>query len=221
MSILAIVPARGGSKGIHNKNIRTLWGRPLLQWTLQAALDSKYIDLVVLSSDSELILSNSLPGVMNLTRPASLATDSAQIEPTVEHVLDEVGGDYATVVLLQPTSPLRTAEHIDEALRLMWDTGSDSELSVVASHALLWQPDGTPLYDRTTRPTRQAMAHSISEENGAIYATSVRSFKSTGIRSGGKVALYHMEDYHRVQIDDPYEISLAEILMEEHYFTLP
>lgn len=134
-STLGIIPARGGSRGVPRKNIRLLGGKPLLAWTIEAALGSN-LDRVIVSSDDEEIIAvaNGYGELAPFVRPAELATDSAETLPVVQHAVrfvEESDGPVNTVVLLQPTTPLRRAEDIDAGLETMRRTGCDSVVSVV------------------------------------------------------------------------------------------
>ena len=137
MEILGLIPARGGSKGISRKNIVPLAGRPLLAYTCDAALSSRTLTRVILSTDDDEIAAVGRDcGVeVHFLRPAALAQDDTPALPVVEHALRwlEQHQNYRAevVVLLQPTSPLRRAEHIDEAVNLLLETGADSVVSMV------------------------------------------------------------------------------------------
>ena len=135
MRILAIIPARGGSKGVPNKNIKLLGGKPLLQYTSDIALQSKILDKVVLSSDSDMIIQIA----MNLgveapfKRPDSLAEDTTPTLPVIQHVLhfyENKGEFFDAVCLLQVTSPFRTVSFLDEAISTFINCKTDSLISV-------------------------------------------------------------------------------------------
>ena len=131
--VLAIIPARGGSKGLPRKNIADLAGKPLIAWTIEASLNSKYITKTMVSSDDKEILDISVEyGAEIIKRPENLASDDATSESVVKHAIDclEATGEvFDIVVLLQPTSPLRNSKDIDNAIELMFS--SDATSSVV------------------------------------------------------------------------------------------
>ncbi|KAA3624578.1 MAG: acylneuraminate cytidylyltransferase family protein [Proteobacteria bacterium] len=132
---LGVIPARGGSKGVPRKNIRDLGGKPLLAWTIEAALASS-LDRVIVSSDDEEIMAvaNRYGELAPFVRPAGLATDSAMTLPVVQHAVSYVereGAAMDVVVLLQPTTPFRGAETIDLGLKRLEASGCDSLVSVV------------------------------------------------------------------------------------------
>lgn len=135
MNVLAIVPARGGSKGLPGKNIRPLLGKPLLAYAAEAARACGVVDRVVLSTDSEEIaaVGRQVGLEVPFLRPAALAQDDTPMLPVVEHVvstLTQGGWEPEIVVILQPTSPLRTAAHVRDAVRLLGQSGADSVVTV-------------------------------------------------------------------------------------------
>ena len=134
--VLGLIPARGGSKGIPGKNVRLLAGRPLLEYTVRAADASRVLDRLVLSTDSEAIMSvgRRLGIEVPFLRPDSLAKDDSPMVAVVEHavdILEQSGWSPTIVVLLQPTAPLRRPHHIADAVALLASCGADSVASVV------------------------------------------------------------------------------------------
>lgn len=207
--VLAIIPARGGSKGIPRKNLAPCGGRPLVDWTIEAANDSRRVTDAILSSDDHEINERATGRVRAVHRHPLLAQDDTSTEAVIASLLPFDPPDI--VVLLQPTSPLRTGAHIDEAVQLLEDTWqADSVVSVVPSHAYLWAADGTPLY--TERRRRQEMRQ--FEENGAIYAFTMEHWRRTGNRLGGHVELYVMGEEHRLQVDTPDDLEAMSRLLE-------
>jgi CMP-N-acetylneuraminic acid synthetase len=134
MRTLAVVPARGGSKGLPGKHLRLLAGRPLLAYTAEAALGSRTLTRTVVSTDDDAIAAaaRSLGLDVPFRRPAALAADDTPMLPVLQHALAEAGAKaFDAVVLLQPTSPLRRSAHVDDAVRLLESSGADSVVSVV------------------------------------------------------------------------------------------
>ena len=119
-SVLGLVPARAGSKRLPGKNLRPLAGKPLISWTIEAALNSEHIDQVVISTDQKAILDTCLltGAHAGVARPDELAQDTSSVIDAIIHALDNLEGDWDYVVLLQPTSPLRLSSDIDDAIRL-------------------------------------------------------------------------------------------------------
>ena len=180
VDILAVVPARAGSKRLPGKNLLDLHGKPLIRWTLEAALESQVIDLIVVSSDDEAILSEGERlGLRTVRRPEYLASDTATTFDVLVHTLEclaKEGIRPARLMLLQPTSPLRTAQDICEAVRCMDEAKADSIVSVCpCEHSPLWSntldPEGR--MDHFLRPE---LLNQRSQDlavyyrlNGAIY----------------------------------------------------
>ncbi len=183
MNVLGLVPARGGSKGVPGKNTRLLAGRPLLAYTARAAIDSGVLDRVILSTDAEPIAECGRQVGLDVPfmRPAALAEDDTPMLPVIEHALGELqreGWQCDVVVLLQPTSPLRTPLHIRSAVELLRTSGADSVVTVVAvpqhlspdyvmriEDGRLWPflPDGL-------RVTRRQDARVAYARDGTVYA---------------------------------------------------
>jgi len=193
--VLGLVPARGGSKGVPGKNTRLLAGRPLLEYTARAARESGVLRRVVLSTDSEEIAEcgRRLGLEVPFMRPAALARDDTPMLPVVEHALDELrvqGWEPATVVLLQPTSPLRTPAHIRAAVEQLHRSGADSVVSVVAVPQHL-SPDYVmrleegrlrPFLPDGARVARRQDARPAYVRDGTVYA-----FRTTTLRRFGDI----------------------------------
>lgn len=220
-NILAIIPARGGSKSIPRKNVKPLDGKPLIAYTIEAALGSKIVDRVVISTEDEEIANLTQGyGAEVIMRPMELATDSAPTEPVLEHVvnyLKEVERYEADViVLLQPTSPLRNSQHIDKALETFFSNKYNSLLSVCSSHSFLWRVDNKGLYplnyDFQNRPRRQDKEPEY-RENGAIYITKYDILMHKHNRLGGKIGLYIMPAADSWEIDTEFDFRLCEQLI--------
>ena len=129
--VLAIIPARGGSKGLPRKNIIDIAGIPLISWTIKASLNSKYILKTIVSSDSEEILEIAIKyGAEIIKRPDEFATDTSSSEVVVKHVLESIEEKFDYIVLLQPTSPLRDANDIDNAFEKLFSSKANALISV-------------------------------------------------------------------------------------------
>ena len=217
--IVAIIPARGGSKGIPRKNIKPLGGKPLIAWSIEDALQSRYISEVHVSTDDPDIAEVARRyGASAIMRPAALSTDSSSSEDALRHAIDSLDQDGAPVdivVFLQATSPLRTSLHVNEALERFLGTGADSLLSVCPTHVFLWKEQGQwgiPVnYDYHHRPMRQQMQQ--FHENGSIYVFTPKLLRETGCRLGGNIALYHMAESCNIDIDTEADWAAAEIIM--------
>tara|TARA_B100000378_G_scaffold61892_1_gene46232 strand:- start:375 stop:1046 length:672 start_codon:yes stop_codon:yes gene_type:complete len=215
MRVLSIIPARGGSKGIKLKNLVILNQKPLLYYTVMASLESKIINKTVVSTDNKKIGKTALElGAEVVYRPKKLATDTAQLEPVVDHVLAhlEEYQDYnpEIIVILQNTSPLRTAKHIDEALTLMKKKKYDSILSGFSIHTFLWKQFKNSIkpsdYDPKRRPIRQKSGEQLFE-NGAIFATKTKCFIKSRCRISGKIGFYVMPLEKSYNIDSQKDLK--------------
>jgi CMP-N,N'-diacetyllegionaminic acid synthase len=221
--ILALIPARGGSKGIPRKNLFPLAGRPLIVHTIEQALQSQQVSRVVVSTDDDEIARISRnAGAEVLARPPEISGDQASSESALLHALEALrtseGYQPALVVFLQCTSPLRLEDDIDRAIETLRAEEADSLLSVSPSHKFLWaRKDGvaSPLnFDYRNRPRRQDMAKQYVE-NGSIYVFKTKVLLDTGNRLGGKISLYVMDEDASLDIDSPVDMKIAEMLMLE------
>ena len=215
MTTLAIIPARGGSRGIPRKNLAMCGGKPLLLWTIEAAKGALLVDETVVSSeDREIVDFAAASGVNVDIRSERLARDDS----TTEEVIDELlmrppWSTYRTVALLQPTSPIRTANHIDEAIELRRRENAQSVMSVVPSHSFLWSKNGRRLYPKSWA-TRQNLPD-YYEENGSIYVFTADLWRMHKKLRGSPSLLYVMEEKQRVQVDTPFDLWLAETILRQ------
>ena len=216
MKVLSIIPARRGSKGIPLKNLVMLNRKPLLYYTVTASLKSKIINKTIVSTDNKKIGKIALKlGAEVIYRPKKLATDTTALEPVIEHVLYYLnvhqGYDPEIIVILQNTSPLRTAKHIDEALTLMKRQNYDSILSGFSIHTFLWKKSKKTIipldYNPKKRPNRQNI-HEQLFENGAIFATKTRCFTKNNCRISGKIGFYKMPLENSYNVDSYDDLRL-------------
>ena len=222
--ILAVIPARGGSKAIKNKNITELAGRPLLQWTIEAAEKSRYIDRFVLSSDDPQIqiVAESLGCEVPFTRAAHLATDEASTIDVLLDALERVNG-FDVVVLLQPTSPFRTAKDIDSCLELMIRHGAPAAVSLCAvqDHPALvfkFQNDEkiTPFLSiPPNQSLRRQDLPAAFKLNGAVYIANIPWLIKNRTFTATESVGYIMPDSRSIDIDDAQDLSLARQLAQE------
>lgn len=211
---VALVPMRGGSKSIPDKNIKMIGGKPLCAWALEAACASGVFDRIVVSTDSDKI-SNVVRGlglgIEVLKRPDELATDSATTESVMLHMAANVFFDV--LVTIQVTSPFVSADDFIKSRDLFLVNNCDSLLTVVRTRRFFWNDDGTPLnYDPTCRPIRQDFK-GVLMENGAFYFTRREVLERSGCRLGGKVATYEMASESATEIDEPEDWSEVERLL--------
>ena len=222
MNILGIIPARGGSKGIPMKNLIKLNGKPLLNYSINSALNSKYITKTIVSTDNEKIANYAKKLKTEvIPRPKKLASDKAHLEPVIEHVLNYLQENYNyipdLIVLLQNAAPLRTSKHIDAALKFFLRNNFDSVLSAYPSHKFLWKKQNNNYfatnYNPQKRPNRQEMNDQFIE-NGAIYITKYNAFKKTKCRISGKIGIFKMHEGDSIEIDTPFDLLHAQLLLK-------
>ena len=226
LNVLAIIPARGGSKGVPGKNIRELAGKPLIAYSIEAALESEHVDHVVVSTEDEQIAAAAREwGSEVVPRPPELATDTAPTDPVLEHAvtyLEQLDGYRADlIVLLQPTSPLRPPGLIDACIERLLDTQADSLLTVFQGHTFFWRRTAQGLvanYDPVKRPRRQDIPQDQRYllENGNVYVTRQHILMEQHSRLGGKIKWYVMDAADSIEIDTNFDFWLVEQIMH-HY----
>mgnify|MGYP003972197867 CR=1 FL=1 len=225
--LLAIIPARSGSKRLPRKNILDLAGKPLIAWTIEAALESKYIDRIVVSTDSKEIssISRKYGADVPFMRPDELATDETTSIDVVLHQLDqleECNDSYSYVILLQPTSPLRTAENIDESVEWLKSRNSDAVISVCkVEHSPLWcntiPADGSLLnfLDDSILNKRSQDLNQYYRLNGAIYLCNIKLLKKEKnfFLKSNSIA-YKMNEEQSIDIDSKNDFMCASMQIE-------
>lgn len=220
MDVLAIIPARGGSQRIGNKNLVSFAGKPLLAHTIEQALASRAVTRVVVTSDSDDILETAqLYGARGLKRPESLSGAQASSESALVHCLENEKVAPDLVVFLQATGPLRKPDDIDRAIQQLLDENSDSLLSATVAKPFMWQKENNVVrsvsYDHKARQRTQDMQPSYFE-NGSIYVFKPELLRETKNRLGGKVSLFEMQPWQGVDIDDVHDLELCEWLFRKH-----
>lgn len=220
---IAIIPARGGSKRLHKKNSLLLHGKPLISWTIEAAQKSKFVDEIVVSTDDDEILDIAIEqSVKTIVRPSELATDVAPTIDVIKHVLSKYTNfDY--VILLQPTSPLRTSEHIDQAIDFLMVQGADSVVSVCKTeHNPLWsnvlpQDRRMDLFIRNEiRNVRSQDLPQYFRLNGAIYiCIKDRLLSEQSFVLPSNCFGFEMDVESSVDIDTMLDFEFASFLMEK------
>lgn len=223
LSVLAIVPARGGSKGVPRKNLRLLGGKPLIGWTIAAARESRYIDRLVLSSEDEEIMSvaASLGCEVPFVRPRELAADDTPGIAPVLHALEALPG-YGVVVLLQPTSPFRSSQDIDACIEKCASGQAPACVSVVEpGHSPYWtyRLDAsdrlTPVIAGNTLPARRQDLPPSYALNGAVYAAHTEWLVRTGEFIREDTAGYIMPAVRSLDIDTELDLRMAEFILKE------
>jgi CMP-N,N'-diacetyllegionaminic acid synthase len=221
---LAVIAARGGSKGIPHKNLLDLCGKPLIAWTVEQARAARGVDVVAVSSDSDNILAAAeAAGAVGVRRPEDISGDLASSESAWLHVLDatdERMGRFERVVALQATSPIRESSDIENALAIFDRDHLDSLLSVCEVEDYFnWrigQEGPEPInYDYRNRRMRQQIEKRYLE-NGSFYVLVPSLLREQSNRLGGKIGFHVMERHKMFQIDRPEDVKLCAAIMRSY-----
>ena len=224
--MLAVIPARGGSKGLPGKNIKRINGKPLIAWTIEAAKKSKYIDRIIVSTDDKKIanISKKYGAEIPFLRPKELATDTAKAIDnyifTIEELKNREEKYYDEFIILQPTSPLRKAEDIDKAIELFKEKNADSVISVCeAVHPPLWLKKNdrkgvlrSYFTIEIGNKNRQELETAYMP-NGAIFIFKLSLLKEKKSYYSDKTFPYIMPYDRSVDIDNQVDFDFAEFLM--------
>ncbi len=235
MNVLAVIPARSGSKRVANKNIRDFHGKPLIAWAIEAANGSEHITKTIVSTnDEEIATLARLHGAdVPFIRPEELAQDTTKIEPVLIHALEEMrktGVEIDAIVLLMATNPLRSSKHLDEAIELYRDSGATS---VVAVHQTLgnrnphWilkkDNQGVRFFNDT--PLKNIIARSQDlppcySRNDIVYVIDPKNlYESPSNLYGDKVELYLMDDIYDADINSEEDWHIASDKFKRHRLT--
>ncbi|HNY44541.1 MAG: HAD-IIIA family hydrolase [Bacteroidales bacterium] len=220
MSTIAFVPVRSGSKSIKDKNIKLLNGKPLFFWVLNALQNASEINKIILATDStnyaEIAKSFNFSKLEIYMRSAENASDTASTESVVLEYLEKANLNSQDIfVLAQATSPLTKSEDFDNALRQFAYSGKNSMLSCVKSKRFFWDKDGNTInYDYRNRPRRQDF-DGMFMENGAFYINKVENILKDKNRLSGQIGIYEMHESTAIEIDEPIDWKIVEILLAE------
>lgn len=233
MNVLGLVPARGGSKGIPHKNIAACGGRPLLGWTAEAAQRSKMLDRTILSSDDPVIMDVARDWLIEVpfTRPADLARDDTPALPVITHAVEwmerEEGFRADVIVLLQPTSPLRLARHIDEAVKMLLDDPkADSVVSVTEvphqyAPTSIMVAEGSCLIpwisQNEIKNLRQLKPKFLARNGAAVYAFRRECLLQKESMFGTRILGYCMSPEESIDVDSPLELKICDMLLRERH----
>lgn len=216
----AIIPARGGSKGVPRKNLTRVGGVTLIERAIRSAALARGVDVVVVSTDDEQIAAVSrAAGAVVIRRPDEIAGDSASSESAILHVLDELAKQddpVETVVFLQATSPFIPTEGIDEAIELVRSDAYDSVFSAHETYGFLWGRDEADAavainHDAAHRPRRQDRRPHFFE-TGAFYVFGADGFRRAGHRFFGRIGIVEVPEWTAVEIDDPQQLAVASAI---------
>lgn len=219
--IIALIPARGGSKSIPLKNIKLLANKPLLYWTLKAASDSALIDHIYVATDSKEIEDTTLNLNINKVSIFNRNTLNAKDDSSTESVLLEFlhnknFHDDDLIILIQATSPFTTKDDLTKAILQLKQSKCNSLLSVVKFKRFIWNKFALPLnYDYKNRPRRQEFS-GYYLENGAFYISSVKDILKNKNRLSKAIDLYVMPSYTSLELDEPEDWIIAEELIKKY-----
>ena len=228
--ILAVITARGGSKRLPRKNVRDAGGKPLIAWSIEAGQGSTYVDRLILSSDD--------PEIINVAkrwgcdapfvRPGHLAEDDSKVEDALIHALDTLEGKYDYLVLLQPTSPLRVAADIDDAIVGCHGAGAPACITVCeAAKSPYWMftiDEKGRLYrflDTGAMPNRRQELPPVYMPNGAVYVLNVPAFRSSASIYGPGAVACVMPPERSIDVDTEIDLCLADLYLRKRQQASP
>lgn len=224
MKIIAIIPARGGSKGIARKNIKLFLGKPLIAYTIIEALKCERIDKVFVSTDDfEIAKTSKVYGADILVRPKELALDETPTIDVIFHVMEQLSDIYdekTIIVLLQPTSPLRNVGDINRSLDLYIENDCESVISVCkVSHPPFWSfriRNGylRPLFGIEKFKMRRQDFEKIYMPNGAIFISTLKTLKKNNNFISNRSIPYYMPVERSMDIDNEMDFKMAEMILK-------
>lgn len=222
--VIALIPARGGSQRLPRKNVLPLNGKPLIGWSIEAALSCNYIDKVLVSTDDQEIADISLSFGANVPelRPEHLASNTAKTESVLNYTIDNFCEGYEIIILLQPTSPLRNSQNITEALEEFIIKQANSVVSVTpCEHSPLWTNKLSENGSMRDFLSSEALQRSQDLEsyyrlNGAIYIFDIFDFSNKKtITYTEKTFAYVMDSFSSIDIDNSIDFELAEFFIKK------
>lgn len=224
-SILAIIPARGGSSGVPRKNVRVFGGEPLIAHTIDAAKHAPSVSRIIVSTDDEEIaqISRGCGAEVPFLRPAELATSSSKVVDAVVHLVEKLKADdgYAPthILLLQPTSPLRTAEDIENAIALYEKSGADSLVSVCRTENVLMTKDENDILtiqnpELLLSPNRQELPAFYKFDGSMIYLIKTEVLLKARSFIAGKLVGYEIPRWRGADLDLPQDFVVGEIIFK-------
>ena len=228
-NVLGLILARGGSKGLKDKNIKFLVDKPLIAWTIETAKKSKYIDDLIISSDSKEIIevAKSFGASAPFIRPSELATDEAKSSDCILHAinfLEKSNKKYDYFLLLEPTSPLREVVDIDNSIELLNKKKHGSIVSVCeaeGSHpAFLYRIDSnkfiTPFTGKHPSDLRRQDIEDLFFVEGTIYCSTILDFKKEKTFYHSKTSPYYVPKWKSIEVDDIYDFVMIEAIINHN-----
>ena len=221
-SVLTVIPARGGSKGLPRKNILPLADKPLILWTIEKANKSKYIDRCIISTDDQEIadIAKYGGGDVPFIRPKELALDNTPTSEVLLHALKTINEKYDILLVLQPTTPLRSLEDIDGALETFVARNASSLVSVCESTQ---PPEWSVIIDKDNffgnsakllmKEKRRQDYKKTYDLNGSIFLSNVNTYKKTKSFYSQEAVAYIIPKERSIDIDDKFDLDFAEYLL--------
>tara|TARA_B110001452_G_scaffold121497_1_gene100803 strand:- start:1655 stop:2359 length:705 start_codon:yes stop_codon:yes gene_type:complete len=234
MKILAVIPARGGSKGLKNKNIKNLCGHPLIAWTIKKAKQSKFIQKVVVSTDSKKIseISKKYGASVPFFRPKKYATDKANDFVVLKHALDffkNKGENFDYIIMLQPTSPLRDLNDIDNSIKRVLKENIEALVSVskldVHHPRFIYSIKNNDslvpfLKKNKSSDVRRQDLEPLYFLEGSIYISKIKSLIKHKTFYHNKTVAYKLPKWKSLEIDDIEDLNIAELYIKKKKLTL-
>ena len=220
MNIIAVIPARGGSKGIPLKNLEKIEGKPLVAHTIEHAQECELINRIIVNTDHSGIADAAIKyGAEVIKRPELMGSDSSEVDPLLIWTVKEIEKTEPVdiVVLLYPTAPLRNVASISKAINMVANDGFDSVLSLYQDSTYLWKTQGDTAeptnYIPAERAPRQLEGWNQWAENKALYVMKRDLLINTECRLGGKIGYVEMSQNESIDVDEPDDLELCRAIM--------
>jgi CMP-N,N'-diacetyllegionaminic acid synthase len=218
---IAIIPARGGSVGVKNKNIKNLNGHPLVAYTIEAAKKSQFIKKIYVSTDSKKIAKISKKyGAEIINRPKYLSGNTIMNDDAVSHVIKVLEKknefDFENIVFFQPTSPLRRKDDVDKAIKIFKKEKADSLFTSSDMHVAIWKEKNKkifPFHHSFKKRKRRQDSDKQYIENGSFYIANKNIFKDKNVRLGGKISTYVMDNLCIFEIDTINDFKTVSLIL--------
>ena len=223
--VLGLIPARGGSKGLPKKNILNFCGKPLIAWTIEEAKKSTFIDKLIVSTDDQKVaeISKKYGCEVPFKRPKKLSSDNATTNEVTLHSIDSIEADYDVILVLQPTSPLRTNYDIDNSLKILIENKCQSVISMYLSdkpyewyHSVDKKGFLKKIFNSSI--TNRQLSKKSYLPNGAIYTSFIDNYKINKTFYNENSMGYIMPKNRSIDIDDIFDFKIAELLLNEQKF---
>ncbi len=215
-TFLAVIPARGGSRRLYNKNLRKIENKTLIEHSILHGNNSKFISKVCVTSDSPKILkvAKKYKNVFLVKRPKYLSNSIIMPDDAVVHAYKKIKKKYDFIITLQPTSPLRTSKQIDAAITKIVDSSADTLVSVCNSHDFYWEKGKRFYFPKNYKPENRPRSQDFKQfrENGSIYISESSKMLKVKNRIFGNIVIFEMDKWNSIDIDDQNDLKMANYL---------